>query len=60
LAYFIRDISQYAQQTKIYLLSLDENAERRSLWEKTLSDMGLDKEHIFYHPQQVDTWVNPL
>lgn len=56
IAYFIRDIGQYAQQVKVYLHIVNEEQSRLDLWEKSLSDMGIAKEAIWHRPQQLFPW----
>ncbi len=56
IAYFIRDISQYAQHTKVYLHIHNEAQSRLALWEKSLTDMGIPKEDIWQHTQQLFPW----
>lgn len=55
-AYFIREISQYTQHVYIYLHIGNENISRLHLWKKSLNDMGIATENIWYHPQQLDIW----
>ncbi|NOL48644.1 DUF2868 domain-containing protein [Pelistega europaea] len=59
VAYFIRDISQYAQQTAIYLLNADKHNNRLALWQQSLRDMGMPSEIVWYHPQQLSAWLQP-
>lgn len=59
IAYFIHDISQYAQQSAVYLLNHNEANSRLSLWQKSLSEMGILDKQIWYHPQQLMTWLQP-
>ncbi len=56
IAYFIRDISQYAQQTKVYLHIDNEAQSRLNLWEKSLMDMGIAQDAIWHLPHQLLSW----
>lgn len=58
MAYFIQDISQYAQKTAIYLHISHDSRSRLSLWQKALTDMGIEAKTIWHHPQQLTAWLN--
>lgn len=57
IAYFIRDISQYAQQTYLYLQINHPEQSRLQLWQKSLADMGITQEMIWHNPQQLFSWT---
>ncbi|WP_159991528.1 DUF2868 domain-containing protein [Pelistega ratti] len=57
IAYFIRDIAKYSQQIAVYLYTTSSSSDRLSLWEKTLSDIGIDRSRLFTHPQQLSSWI---